>query len=274
MRTPSMRCRSPHRGGALFTFSIQGICHLLVAGAALVFLGGCQRPGGHTPSLNSAALQPSAPKTSGRFKTAVIVDQIDSYYRGVNPGPIGVTTLVSADDLHKSSTFGRLFSEQMMSELAMRGYDVIELRHADALQFLASTGELGLSRDIGSVRRERTLGGVVVGTYVVSPVRVYVNARLLDPSTSVVMSAGSVDLENTPEIARLLRGGSMSTSLERIPVKRLGLSTYPLSRFEGREDVLESQEWTVPPAAPKPAVEPQLPAPDKGSKGASSQAAK
>lgn len=242
--------------------------------ALLVSLVGCQRPIGQVPSLSSTAAQPAAPRTSGRFKTAVIVDQIDAFYRGVNPGPIGVTTLVNADDLYKSSTFGRLFSEQMMSELSMRGYDVIELRHADALQFLSSTGELGLSRDVGSVRRERTLGGVVVGTYVASPVRVYVNARLLDPSTSVVMSAGSVDLDNTPEIARLLRGGGISTSLERIPVKRLGLSTYPLSRFEEREDSLEAQEWTVPAAPSKLAVEPKLPAPEKGAKNTAPPAAK
>lgn len=266
MRTPIVRCRF-HRGGVGLSGGVfQGLCQVALAVIVLAACAGCQRPGGQVPTLSSASPQPSAPHTSGRFKTAVIVEQIDSYYRGVNPGPIGVTTLVNADDLYKSSTFGRLFSEQMMSELSMRGYDVIELRHADALQFLASTGELGLSRDVGAIRRERTLGGVVVGTYVASPIRVYVNARLVDPSTSVVMSAGSVDLDNTPEIARLLRGGGLATSLERIPVKRLGFSTYPLSRFETNEDRLEAQEWTVPPAGLGPKVEPKLPAvvPEKG----------
>ncbi len=270
MCTPIVRCRFQRRGAGLSSSFFQGLCHVSLAVVALVVLSGCQRPIGQVPTLTSASIQTGTPGTSGRFKTAVIVDQIDSHYRGVNPGPIGVTTLVNADDLYKSSTFGRLFSEQMMSELSMRGYDVIELRHADALQFLSSTGELGLSRDIGAIRRERTLGGVVVGTYVASPVRVYVNARLVDPSSSVVMSAGSVDMENTPEIARLLRGGGMATSLERIPVKRLGFSTYPVSRFETNEDRLESQEWTVPPPAPGPAVEPKLPpiVPEKGGKAA------
>lgn len=266
MRLHFIHCRSVRCGATITCKTLQRVCHLTAVVAMLLSLSGCQRPVGQVPTLTSAAVQPEAPRTSGRFKTAVIVDQIDAYYRGINPGPIGVTTLVNADDLYKSSTFGRLFSEQMMSELSMRGYDVIELRHADALQFLSSTGELGLSRDIGSVRRERTLGGVVVGTYVASPIRVYVNARLLDPSTSVVMSAGSVDLDQTPELARLLRGGGMTTSLERIPVKRLGFSTYPLGRFEEREDTLESQDWTVPPAAPKLAVEPKLPAPEKSAK--------
>jgi TolB-like protein len=245
------------------------VCHAASLGYVLILavgLGGCQRQVGRSPSLESAVVAPRPAATNGRFKTAVIVDQIDAHYRGTNPGPIGVTTLVNADDLHKSSTFGRLFSEQMMSELSMRGYDIVELRHADALHFLSNTGELGLSRDVASVRRERTLGAIVVGTYVVSPVRVYVNARLLDPTTSVVMSAGSVDLDYTPEIARLVKGGGLAPSLERIPVRRLGFSTYPLSPFNRRIDELEADDWTAPSQAPSLQVEPKLlpPAPKAG----------
>jgi len=118
-----------------------------------------------------------------------------------------------------------------MSELAMRGYDVIELRHSDALQFLKSDGEFALSRDVNSIRRERELGGVVVGTYMASPVRVYVNVRLIDPSSSIILSAGSVEMAKTDELARLLRGGAFPSTLERIPVKHLGLSTYPVNVF-------------------------------------------
>ena len=172
------------------------------------------------------------PNTSvGRFKTSYLAEQIDKYYRGTNPGPLGVTTFVNIDDLYTTSTFGRMVGEQLMSELAIRGFDVVELRQSDALQFLGSGGEFGLSRDVGLIRRERDLGGVVVGTYVVSPVRVYLNARLLDPNTSMVVSAGSVEMSKTEEIARMLRGGSVPAALERIPVKHLGLSTYPLALF-------------------------------------------
>jgi len=167
----------------------------------------------------------------GRFKTSYLAEQIDQYYRGTNPGPLGVTTFVNIDDLYTTSTFGRMLGEQMMSELAMRGFDVIELRHADALRFLAAGGEFALSRDVAAVRRERELGGIVVGTYVVSPLRVYVNARLLDPTNSMVLSAASVEMSKTDEIARLLRGSSLPATLERIPVRHLGLSTYPLALF-------------------------------------------
>jgi TolB-like protein len=158
----------------------------------------------------------------GRFKTALLAAQIDKHYRSSAPGPIGVTTFVNIDDLYASSTFGRMVGEQLMSELTMKGFDVVELRHADALQFLDTSGEFALSRDVRTVRGHRNLAAVVVGTYVVSPERVYVNARLIEPATSLVLSAGSVEMSKTRELAKLLRGGSMPGSLERIPVKHLG----------------------------------------------------
>ena len=83
------------------------------------------------------------------------------------------------------------------------------------------------------VKRSHNLGGVVVGTYVVSPLRVYVNARLVDPSSSVILSAGSVEMSKTDELARLLRGGSFPGTLERIPVRHLGMTAYPAAMFPG-----------------------------------------
>jgi TolB-like protein len=190
----------------------------------------------------------------GRFKTSLLAAQIDRHYRGSAPGPIGVTTFVNVDDLYSSSTFGRMVGEQLMSELAMKGFDVIELRHTDALQFLDRGGEFALSRDAGMVRPERNLAGVVVGTYVASPERVYVNARLIDPSTSVVLSAGSVEMSRTPELAKLLRGGSLPGSLERIPVRHLGNVTQQIDPTETSRRRWSQEEggWDIPQVSPLP----------------------
>jgi TolB-like protein len=182
----------------------------------------------------------------GRFKTALLAAQIDRYYRGSAPGPIGVTTFVNIDDLYASSTFGRMVGEQLMSELAMKGFDVVELRQADALQFLDSSGEFALSRDVRAVKPHRNLSAVVVGTYVVSPERVYVNARLIDPSTALILSAGSVEMSKTRELAKMLRGGSMPGSLERIPVKALGYASQhnPTDQMHQRW-MMEESDWSA-----------------------------
>jgi TolB-like protein len=212
---------------------IQKPCHVLALFAliALIALIGCSKRYDDLPSFSPIPIDDYENHSVGRFKTSFLAEQIDTYYRGTNPGPIGVTTFVNIDDLYNTSTFGRMYGEQLMSELAMRGYDVVELRHADALQFLNNTGEFALSRDMGLVKKSHNLGGVVVGTYVVSPERVYVNARLVDPSSSIILSAGSVEMSKSNEITRMLRGGSFPGTLERIPVKHLGTSTYPASLF-------------------------------------------
>lgn len=178
----------------------------------------------------------------GRFKSSLLAEQMAEYYRGSQPGPIGVATFVNVDDLHSSSTFGRIFAEQIISELSMQGFDVVELRHSDVLQFLDTTGELALSRDVAVLKPERELGGIVVGTYAVSPVRVYVNARLVEPSTSHVLAVGSVEMGKTNEIARLLRGGSVGATLERIPVKHLGFNSMPMAMNPYWQ---QAQEWQM-----------------------------
>ena len=217
----------------------------LVTSLALV---GCSKRYSDVPVYSPFPMKEYANESVGRFKSSYLVDQIDQYYRGTNPGPIGVTTFVNLDDLNSTSSFGRMYAEQVMSELAMRGFDVVELRHSDALNFLSGQGEFGLSRDVAMVRRERDLGGIVVGTYVVSPVRVYVNARLINPATSMVLSASSVEMSKDEEIAKMLRGGAFASTLERIPVRHIEQASYPMMMFPNyMRQVDESEEGPMQP---------------------------
>ena len=238
------------------TITLQRACHLICLGL-IILLVSCSKRYSELPAFTAFPLRDYENESVGRFKSSYLVEQFDKFYRGTSPGPIGITTFVNIDDLYTTSTFGRMYAEQVMSELAMRGYDVIELRHTDALQFLTSSGEFALSRDVGFVRRERELGGVVVGTYTVSPERVYVNARLIEPSSSKILTAGSVEMSKTEEITKMLRGGTVSASLERIPVKHIGYSTYPLSLFPSNNQRMQELEESAGPIVP--AVQPQLP---------------
>ncbi len=160
-----------------------------------------------------------------------LADQIHAYYRGHISGPIGVATFVDVDNLYSASTFGRIISEQIMTELAMRGYSVIELRKSDAIQIMALQGEFGLSRDVSRLRNHQDLAGLVVGTYASSPERVYVNARIIDPTSAAIVSAGSVEMAKDEEIDRLLRSNSMALSMERIPVRNLGYASFPVPYY-------------------------------------------
>ena len=217
---------------------------------------GCNKRYSDLPAYWPVPFREYKNQSVGRFKTSYLAEQVDAFYRGTDPGPIGVTTLVNIDDLYSTSTFGRMYSEQLMSELTMKGYDVVELRHSDALQFMNTAGEFALSRDTRSVRGTRELGGVLVGTYTVSPVRVYINVRLLDPRSSMVLSAGSVEMDKSKELSRLLRGGGILPTMERVPVKHLGYATYPAMMFGGG-NAYDIEEMGGPVAASAP-IAPKL----------------
>lgn len=194
----------------------------------LLLTTGCSKRYSDFPSFFPFQISDYENKSVGRFKTSYIADQIDEYFRGTDPGPVGITTFVNLEDLYTSSPFGRLCGEQLMSELAMRGYDIIELRHGDAITFLNPDGEFGLSREASAVRRSQRLGAVLVGTYSASTDRIYVNVRLVDPSSSRVLSAASVEVSRTKEITKLLRGGLVPLTLERVPLRHLAPSGAPV----------------------------------------------
>lgn len=190
---------------------------------ALALAGvGCSKRYSNLPAFSAVPVYDFENGSTGRFKTSYLADQINAYFRGNSNGPIAVATFVSLDDLYSSSTFGRFLSEQLISELSMRGFNVVELRHSDALQIVYNEGEFSLSREYSVLKRFQDVSAIVVGTYTVSPDRVYLNARVLNPKSSLVMSVGSVELAKTPEIGRLLRGSTLPATVERIPIRPLG----------------------------------------------------
>lgn len=191
----------------------------------------CSKRYSNPPAFLGMPFPDSENQSVGRFKTSYLGDQIHAYFRGNIAGPIAVTTFVEIDNLYQSSTFGRILAEQLISELSMKGYNVIEIRLSDAVQILENQGELGLSRQPEVLRPQQELSGLVVGTYATSNDRVYVNARLIDPKSSHIISVGSVEMSKSNEISQLLRGNSFPSSLERIPVRHLSYQKAPLPYY-------------------------------------------
>lgn len=186
---------------------------------------GCSKRYSNLPPFLAFPIGDPENQSVGRFKTTYLADQIHAYYRGSTNGPLAVATFVDINNLYNSSTFGRLLSEQLISELAMRGYDVLEVRHSETMQIMNDEGEFSLSRDIEMLKDTQQITSLLVGTYAVSPERVYLNVRMIDPRSSIILSSGSVEMPKTDEIERLLRANSYIQSLERIPVRSIGYPT-------------------------------------------------
>lgn len=119
--------------------------------------------------------------------------------------PFIVATLVNIDQLEQSSTLGRLISEQVASRMTQLGYGVLELKVRNGIYMKRNEGELLLTREIKEVATTHNAQAVVVGTYAESSNLVYVNLKIVNPASSVVLAAYDYALPLDKQIQSLIR---------------------------------------------------------------------
>lgn len=105
--------------------------------------------------------------------------------------PILVATIVRVDDLTKSSTFGRIVSEQIAAQLAVKGLTVSEVKLRDSLYVSKEQGEMLLSREVRDLSRSQKAQAVVVGTYAMAMSEVFVTIKVVDVASNTVIAAHS-----------------------------------------------------------------------------------
>ena len=115
-----------------------------------------------------------------------------------------VGTLVNVDTLTESSRLGRIFSEQITSRLAKRGYQVKELKLRDNLFMKQNEGELLLSREVSEVSRAHKAQAVIVGTYASSGRMLFINLKLVNPNGNIILSAHDYALPLDNDVRGLL----------------------------------------------------------------------
>ena len=119
-------------------------------------------------------------------------DLIDQSFPPLRPRqpeqPVLVTTLVSNDNLHKSSSFGRSLQNSIAAEFVRQGFTVkeVKLRRDVAVNF--GEGEFMLSRDLGALRGTQRAQAVVVGTYTMANRMMYLSVRLVKAGDSSIRS--------------------------------------------------------------------------------------
>jgi TolB-like protein len=99
-----------------------------------------------------------------------------------------IATIVNIDELSSSSTFGRLVSEQVSARFSQAKFSMIEMKFRDYVYMKQDQGELLLTREIKDVATNHNAQAVIVGTYALSEDRVYVNLKVIQPSTNIVLA--------------------------------------------------------------------------------------
>ena len=120
----------------------------------------------------------------------IIANELDREMHGNIDSQIAFTSLVNLDDFKESNKFGRLFSESLMTQMELRGFNVIEYR-GDTLVTKNEKGEFHLNRArVSAIKDENIL--VLVGTYSEMDDNVVVNVRIIQRNNLELVSAASV----------------------------------------------------------------------------------
>ncbi|MDL2317294.1 hypothetical protein LJC59_09560 [Desulfovibrio sp. OttesenSCG-928-A18] len=133
----------------------------------------------------------------------LIADMNDCSLQGAVALP---TAFVHLDDFNRTSSFGRLISEQLIFEFNQRGYPIREYRMPGSIRVKAD-GEYILSRNVGSVSARAKPAVVIVGTYYNDKDAIFINARLVRPSDGRVLRTANLVMDAKPVANRMLRGG-------------------------------------------------------------------
>jgi TolB-like protein len=115
-----------------------------------------------------------------------------------------VATLVNIDALERSSTLGRLVSEQVAARFAQQGRAMVELKLRHTMYMRRTEGELALTREIAEVARQHNARAILLGSYGLSGDMVFVNLKVVQPGNNLVLAAYDYALPLNREVRSLL----------------------------------------------------------------------
>lgn len=103
--------------------------------------------------------------------------------------PVLVTTIVDNNDLAKTTRFGRLLQEQMVSRLVQHGYTVREIKLTKTVAIEPRSGETVLSRDLSKISSDLQAQAILAGTVSRSERNLYISARLILPESGMILAS-------------------------------------------------------------------------------------
>ncbi|HOB61800.1 MAG TPA: FlgO family outer membrane protein [Candidatus Competibacteraceae bacterium] len=118
--------------------------------------------------------------------------------------PLLAATFVDINNLEMSSGLGRVIGEQVGSRFAQEGFTVVEIKMRNNIFVKEGAGEFMLSRSVKEISQSQNAAAVIAGTYAVGRQSVFVNARLIRATDSLVLASYDYVLPLGPDAKALL----------------------------------------------------------------------
>lgn len=153
--------------------------------------------------LAPARIRPATDITASSYAAAdALMSQVkDNLQRET---PIIVATVVNLNRLDESSPLGRLIAEQVGGRFTQAGHRIIEVKLRHQLYLKRNEGELVLTREVRDLARQHHARAIVTGTYADSADRIFVNLKMIEFDTNVVMAAFDYQMDKDMLVRSLL----------------------------------------------------------------------
>lgn len=115
-----------------------------------------------------------------------------------------VTTFVESSKLHRTSSFGRYLSEQLMNEFQRHAFTVVEIRKSTSIRMEEKRGEFGLDRNENEISSAVSADAMLTGTYFIGNDDIIVTARILDNKTAALLASSTVIFPKNSLTSRML----------------------------------------------------------------------
>jgi len=112
-------------------------------------------------------------------------------FKDVQNSAIAITSFVSLDDLTSTSRLSTIIPENLIHEMQVRGYKVIDFKTMDTIK-INNSGDFLFSRDIAKLRKNLNIDYALTGTYAKYRTGTVVNARIICLKTHVVLSSAQI----------------------------------------------------------------------------------
>jgi TolB-like protein len=136
-------------------------------------------------------------KVKKKLNTAGTINQITKFitdqlsrnrdFKNIAKSKIAVASFVMAENIGKTNRLGRMISDNLLHDLQIRGYDVLDYKTSIALQ-VSDSGSFIFTNDTKKMKKKQEINYVVSGTMEYYGDGVTVNARIIKLKDNKVVS--------------------------------------------------------------------------------------
>ena len=130
--------------------------------------------------------------------------------------PMAILSIVDMNDFKKTSPAAKRISENLIHEMQVRGYKVIDYKAMNQIE-IDKNGEYVFSRAMKDLKNQRVATCALSGTYAKYKDGMVINCRIIDIKTSIVLSTAQVFVPRKVlrKIERVHKKNTWFTQLDR-----------------------------------------------------------